>query len=330
MASAIRLHAQRDIGGDHVVSHTTWTPRSRLLTMLFAAKSLVFLLRLPTTAIVHVHLSEGGSYLREGLFLALAHRRHLTAVATLHGASFSSFSRRHPYLVSAVLRQANLVICLEHRTAEIARAKAPLVRVELLPNPVVTHDDPAPAPADTTDELVLFAGEVGLRKGVDVLCRGWPLVARRRPRARCLIVGPASDFQPPDSERLTVRPAAGAAEMQQLLLQARVVVLPARAESMPMILTEAMSVGRPFVSTPVGGVPELAAEGGVLVPVDDEVTLAERLIELLSDPTAARVMGERGRRFCVKTRSIEVIDARLRELYSAAIAARDERGTRRR
>jgi glycosyltransferase involved in cell wall biosynthesis len=48
--------------------------------------------------------------------------------------------------------------------------------------------------------------------------------------------------------------------------------------------------------------------------------LADRLTELLADPDLARRIGERGRRFCLETRSIEVIDARLRELYSAAAA----------
>ncbi len=89
-----------------------------------------------------------------------------------------------------------------------------------------------------------------------------------------------------------------------------------------MILTEAMSLGRPFVSTPVGGIPELAQDGGVLVPVGDELALADRLTELLADPELARTIGERGRRFCLQTRSIEVIDARLRNLYSVAAADR--------
>jgi glycosyltransferase involved in cell wall biosynthesis len=56
----------------------------------------------------------------------------------------------------------------------------------------------------------------------------------------------------------------------------------------------------------------------MLVPVEEEVALTDRLTELLADPNLARRIGERGRRFCVETRSVEVIDARLRELYAAA------------
>jgi glycosyltransferase involved in cell wall biosynthesis len=106
--------------------------------------------------------------------------------------------------------------------------------------------------------------------------------------------------------------------MLELLAGARVVALPSRAEGMPMTLTEAMSAGRPFVSTPVGGIPELAAGGGgMLVPVGDAEALARCLIGFLAGPALARSLGERGRRFCAETRSVEVIDTRLRELYAS-------------
>jgi glycosyltransferase involved in cell wall biosynthesis len=122
----------------------------------------------------------------------------------------------------------------------------------------------------------------------------------------------------PDTERLEVRPPVDASAMRELLRGARVVALPSRAEGMPMILTEAMGGGRPFVSTPVGGIPELALGNGILVPVDDDVGLAKCLIDLLADPQLARTLGEHGRSFCLATRSVEVVDARLRELYRAA------------
>jgi glycosyltransferase involved in cell wall biosynthesis len=52
----------------------------------------------------------------------------------------------------------------------------------------------------------------------------------------------------------------------------------------------------------------------MLVAVEDEVALADRLTELLANPDLARALGERGRRFRVETRSIEIDGARLREL----------------
>jgi glycosyltransferase involved in cell wall biosynthesis len=271
---------------------------------------------MPAADVAHIHLSERGSFLREGSLVALARRRGLVTAVTMHGASFLPFARQHPRVAATVLRQAHVVTCLDRETLDFVRLNAPAALSEIVPNPISIDDDFLPA--DATDELVVFAGEIGLRKGADVLSRAWQLVAPRRPQARCLMVGPVTDFTPPEAERLEVRPPVDAPTMKEILRQARVVTLPSRAEGMPMVLTEAMSLGRPFVSTPVGGIPELAGAGGTLVPVGDEVALAEQLTDLLSDPALARTIGERGRRFCVETRSVDIIGARLRELYAAA------------
>jgi glycosyltransferase involved in cell wall biosynthesis len=316
MATVIRVLTEHQVGGDVVDSHPTWTPAAPLASARLAAASARALLQMSAGEVAHVHLSERGSFLREGALVALARRGGLVTVATIHGASFMPFARRYPWLVSTVLRRTDLVTCMDQEILELVRRSAPGVHCEIVPNPIFIDGDFLPA--DQTDELVVFAGEIGLRKGADVLHRAWQLVAQRRPQARCVMVGPVTDFKPPYTERLKVLPPAAASEVKEMMRSARVIALPSRREGMPMALTEAMSVARPFVSTPVGGIPELAGAGGVLVAVDDELALADRLTELLADPALARRLGEGGRRFCLETRSVEVIDARLRTLYGTA------------
>jgi len=66
--------------------------------------------------------------------------------------------------------------------------------------------------------------------------------------------------------------------------------------------------------------PHLVADENAVdtMPVEDNVGLAKALIDLLADRQLARTLGEHGRQFCLATRSVEVVDARLRELYRAA------------
>ena len=52
--------------------------------------------------------------------------------------------------------------------------------------------------------------------------------------------------------------------------------------------------------------------------VGDEIGLADVLTELLANPDRARAIGESGRRFSLETRSVDTIDARVRELYALA------------
>jgi glycosyltransferase involved in cell wall biosynthesis len=318
MASVIRVLEEHRLGGETVKVHPTWRPSSGLASLLLTLQAALCIPLLRASDIAHVHLAEDGSFIREGMLVVLARLLNKATVVTIHGAHFLRFADSHRWLAAGVLKRAHLITCLDPAVLRRVRQLAPQARAELVPNPVAIDDD-SPG-ADETEEIVLFAGEIGLRKGADVLWRAWRIVTESRPRARCLMVGPVNDFAVPATERLEVRAPVNPHELRDLLQSARVVALPSRAEGMPMILTEAMSGGRPFVSTPVGGIPDLAREGGMLVDVGDEVALARCLTELLADRALARSIGERGRQFCRTTRSIDVIDARLGELYSAATA----------
>jgi glycosyltransferase involved in cell wall biosynthesis len=319
IGSVMRVMQEHTMGGASVAVHPTWRPDARLKSMPLAALAARRILRMRATDVCHVHLAENGSFLREGALVVLAALLGKTAVATIHGADFLPFVNRHPRLAAAVLRRAAAITCLDRDVLELVRALAPRADVRLLANPVAV--DQHPTGAEATDEIVLFAGEIGLRKGADVLSQAWRLVSRARPEARCVMVGPVNSLDVPEAERLELRDPVSAEKIAELLRSARVVALPSRAEGMPMILTEAMSAGRPFVSTPVGGIPALAAGGGgVLVPVEDTRQLAARLIELLEDPGLARRIGEQGRSFFRETRGVPVIDAQLEELYAAAAA----------
>jgi glycosyltransferase involved in cell wall biosynthesis len=313
MGSVIRVLAEHRVGGDIVVSHPTWRPNSRLASIPLALTAALRIPRLRKSDVAHVHLAQGGAFLREGALVVLARLLGKFTVVTIHGSGFLPFARRYGWLASGVLRRAHLITCLDREVLHLVRRIAPQARTELMPNPV--QMDSGSRGADETCEIVLFAGEIGLRKGADVLCRAWQLVADSRPQARCILVGPVEKFVVPETEGLEVRSPVDATAMRELLRSARVVALPSRAEGMPMVLTEAMSAGRPFVATPVGGIPELARAGGVLVSVEDHVGLANHLIDFLADPRFARMLGENGREFCAATRSVEVIDVRLRELY---------------
>jgi hypothetical protein len=291
----------------------TWVPHSHWRSGLLTARALLTVLTLPRGSAVHVHLSQGGSFARKAVILSGAWARGLRRVVTIHGPDFEGFATAHPRLVARVLGMASAVTVLSEPDLALVRELAPRTPSEVLLNPMQIA--PAPVPVAETGEVVLFAGEVGLRKGADVLHRAWGIVAEQRPGARCVMVGPGTDLRLPDGERLEVRGAVERREIQRLLCEARVVALPSRGEALPMILSEAMAAGRPFVATPTGGIPSLA-DGGMIVPVGDHEALAGALIELLSDPERARSLAERGQEMCRERMSPEAIGSRLAELYA--------------
>jgi glycosyltransferase involved in cell wall biosynthesis len=70
------------------------------------------------------------------------------------------------------------------------------------------------------------------------------------------------------------------------IVSARALVLPSFLENMPVVIMEAMALGRPVISTYVAGIPELVQPGrtGWLVPAADEIALAGAMREVLEAP----------------------------------------------
>ena len=202
------------------------------------------------------------------------------------------------------------------RRGPAARARARSRRPFRVPafSPVPAR--PAPVPASATAELVLFAGEVGLRKGADVLSRAWPAVAHARPTARCVMVGPATDLRIEDRERLQVRGAVDAAELRRLLCEARVVALPSRGEALPMILLEAMAAKHATVRrNPCRGIGALRG-CGLIVPAGDHEALAAALIEVRwIILQRAGSLAARGQELCRRRMDPQAVAVLLGRLY---------------
>jgi len=70
---------------------------------------------------------------------------------------------------------------------------------------------------------------------------------------------------------------ASNSEVQQQILAARAMVLPSLAEGLPVVVMEALALGRPVISTYVAGIPELVEPGvcGWLVPPGSVEALTE-------------------------------------------------------
>jgi glycosyltransferase involved in cell wall biosynthesis len=85
-------------------------------------------------------------------------------------------------------------------------------------------------------------------------------------------------------------------------------VVSSRWESGPLVLLEAMALGRPVVTTAVGLAPDVVRDGetGRLVAVGDTSALCRAITEVLDDPVQAAAMGERGRNAAAATFSAEV------------------------
>jgi glycosyltransferase involved in cell wall biosynthesis len=240
---------------------------------------------------------------------------------TVHGSDFvaTSGSRLWRPVYRAVLRRATGIAVLNDAALAAVSRLAPNTPATLLPNPgpVPAHWTPAMS-AGFAEPIVLFAGEVSRRKGVDVLLRAWPAVTRAVPGARLLVAGPDGGVDVSGAPGVRALGPVPRTEIHTLLGSARLAVLPSRAEGMPMYVLEAMAAGRPVVGTAVGAMPGMLAGAGVVVTPGDATTLADALIGYLRDPARAEHDGAAGRAHYLRTHSGAATLDRVAAFYGVA------------
>ena len=152
-------------------------------------------------------------------------------------------------------------------------------------------------------QVILAAGRLSPEKGFGVLVEAAATICREHPAAGVVIFGEGalrSDLERRVGELglsgRVVLPGFRT-DLDSLLSAADVVVLPSFTEGLPNVALEASAAGVPVVATAVGGTPEVIAdrETGFLVPPGSPSAIAERVSELLRDPTQATRMGAAGR-----------------------------------
>lgn len=188
--------------------------------------------------------------------------------------------------------------------------------------------------------LVLFVGRLEARKGVGDLIAALPTIAQRMPEARFAFVGADTMTAPGGgSWREYMRARVGSArldervrfegvvrrdELPRWYRSADVVVAPSPFENLAVVFLEAAACGRPVVGCSTGAFPELVTDGvhGRAVPANDPPRLADAVVGLLEDPSAAELMGTRARERILERFSLQKIASRSADMYAEVAAAR--------
>lgn len=145
-----------------------------------------------------------------------------------------------------------------------------------------------------------------LYKGVEQVLHTMPLILRRCPSARYIIVGDGNDRE--RLENIAARLGLGASvefrgrlsneTLHRIYLEADLFVLPSKKEGFGIVFLEAMAYGLSVVAAAAAGALDVVEDGvtGLLVPPDDNEALSTAILSLLENPEKRIALGTTGPR----------------------------------
>jgi glycosyltransferase involved in cell wall biosynthesis len=269
--------------------------------------------------LVHAHGLKAG-------WLASTIRKRPPLVVTVHNLVLDEVTGRRTSVLraleGALPRRVDAVIAVSEEIGErFSFASDVHVIPPGGPMPVVRRDRAAVRDElgiDDDERLVVCVARLHPQKDLPTLFAAVDAL----PKTRVVVFGEGPD----EAELRRTAPAnvelAGArSTVADEIAAADLFVVPSRWESGPLVLLEAMSLGRPVVSTDVGLAATVVRDGetGRLVPVGDVARMRQAIIDVLDDPDDAAAMGERGRAAVDATyRATDLVD-RIEAVYRSVV-----------
>lgn len=168
------------------------------------------------------------------------------------------------------------------------------------------------------ENVFLFVGSVMGNKGVNEYMKAASLVKQKIKDVHCWIVGPMDNRltgiteaeMRPYIEEGSIEYLGSTEDVRPYLDKCRFYVLPSYREGTPRSVLEAMSKGRPIITTNAPGCKETVIDGinGFLVPVRDSVTLARKMVWMIENPNKVEIMARESLRLVREKYDVNVVN----------------------
>ncbi|RJT07988.1 glycosyltransferase [Halococcus sp. IIIV-5B] len=180
-------------------------------------------------------------------------------------------------------------------------------------------------PANDRPYDVVYIGRFEHEKGITKLAHALTRLAERRPEVRVRLIGDGSLHEEVERilrqgdaiEQVELPGWIDHEAMPDRLAESRLLVLPSESEGVPKAILEAMACGTVPVATPVGGIPDIVADGetGILLSENDPETIATALEQTL-DRDDLDEMATRARKYIRDSHSYDATTERFHRLIA--------------
>ena len=284
-----------------------------LIFTFTAAKKLIEIIRKEDIDIIHAHyIIPPGLIALLGSFIT-----GKPYYVTVHGSDaliLSSNILIRPF-IKIILKKAEKVIVISEKLAEkILKLGIPQDKIMITYNMVDTETFNPQIKSSfkkeigTKKPIILFVGNLVPQKGIEYLIKAKKYLKKD---SKLVIVGggPLLKKLKDITKKENIKDVlftGPRTDINNIMAAADIIVLPSISEGFPIVLLEAMAMGKPVVATKVGGIPEIVDEKvGILVGPKNPRRLADAIEKLLSDEKLRKKLGENGLKKAAKFSTIK-------------------------
>ena len=316
--------------------HCRWIGTHRdggtLMKLWYLATAFIqYLFLLPFYDIVHIHFSLSTSAKRKYPFFRLAKMLGKKTVIHLHCGS--QIDEIWSPVYQKMFEQCDCGILLsESIKSKIVEhvSQSDKLRVIYNPCPLITDTS-----TYEKQNHILFSGTLYESKGYLDFIMAFAKIAQRYPDWRIVLAGNG------EIERARVKAHELDIDKQVMLLgwvsgeakhrafsEAKALCLPSYAEGFPMAVLDAWAYGLPVITTPVGGIPDVASDGDnmLLFNPGDIETLSEKLEMIISNQGQRNKLIIASQRLATEVFSLENVTQQVAKIYDDLIDLRQRLG----
>ncbi|MEM2351113.1 MAG: glycosyltransferase family 4 protein, partial [Thermoproteota archaeon] len=294
--------------------------------------------------LIHSHFAH-----YEGLVgLLVKKRTRRPLVVTVHGHDIliepsvrygARLSKRINIIVKRVLNEADAIIAASTATfIEACKIVHSADKVHLIPNGVDTNKFRPDIDSSHLKRVLNIRDETTVvftlrshepQYGIEYLIKAIPLVLKGERDILFIIGGDGSLRQYHEElvqklgvkEKVIFTGRISRNEVPYYYAMSDIVVVPSLQEAFGLVISEAMSSGKPVIGSKVGGIPDQIIHGynGFLVQPRNPEEIAEKIVWLIENPEKAKQMGRNGRILAEEKFNIDRRIDRIIQLYKEVL-----------
>lgn len=250
--------------------------------------------------IVHIHTASYNSFYRSSYYIKVAKFFNKKVILHIHGGGFKEFHKTNPKKISSILNLCDRIITLSKSWKTFFERITNNIQIDIVEN-LVSPPNLEKCKINNKVHL-LFLGLICNDKGIFDLIEVIHQNENFLKNKMILHIGGNGDIKKLETlinkyqlnDWVIYEGWVSGDNKNKLLQKSDIFILPSYIEGLPMSIIEAMTYGKPIISTNVGGIPELIENGinGILFNPGDKLMMKHAITELIDNANKRINMGK--------------------------------------